>query len=155
MNNNDVLRSILQVLQLNDSSLANIFNLAHHPADQATLSGLLMETGDTGYTQCSDQQLEHFLDGLIVLRRGPKDISQPAAQPDTPALDNNIILKKLRIAFDLKEDDLIELISMTGYDISKSELSAIFRKPGNKHYRACSDDFLLAFLQGLSFRQWT
>ncbi len=154
MNNNDVLRSIAQVLQLDHAGLANIFNIAHHPADPPTLSGLVMKHDEPGYVQCSDRQLEHFLDGLISLRRGQKDGKQTAAQPDTLQLDNNIILKKLRIAFDLREDDLIELMSMTDYGISKSELSSIFRKPGNKHYRACSDDFLMAFLVALSFRQW-
>ena len=154
MNNNDVLRSIQQVLQLDESTLANIFNLSRHPVDQETLSGLLKEYTDAGYIQCTDQQLEQFLDGLISHRRGQKDSKQPDPKVNSPALDNNLILKKLRIAFDLQEDDLIELLSMTDYDISKSELSAVFRKPGNKHYRNCSDDFLMAFLVGLTYRQW-
>jgi len=37
--------------------------------------------------------------------------------------------------------------------ISKHELSAIFRKPGQKQYRECKDQFLRNFLYGLQFKE--
>ena len=95
-----------------------------------------------------------FLNGLITYRRGKIDDKPAQSKPIFPPLSNNVIFKKLRIAFDLKEDELIELMSLADYEISKNELSAIFRKPGHKHYRECSDDFLMGFLIGLTFRQW-
>ena len=63
-------------------------------------------------------------------------------------MTNNEIIKKLRIALDLKEMDMIEIFEFAGYEIKKSELSGIFRKEGHKNYKACSDELLNHFLNG-------
>jgi len=63
-------------------------------------------------------------------------------------MTNNEILKKLRIALDLKEVDMIEIFNLADYEISKSELSGVFRKEGHKHYKECSDELLKTFLDG-------
>jgi len=63
-------------------------------------------------------------------------------------MTNNEIIKKLRIALDLKELDMYEIFELSGYKISKSELSGIFRKEGNKNYKPCSDQVLNHFLNG-------
>ena len=154
MNNNDVLRSIQHVLNLNDTSIVDIFKLAEHTIDQPTAARYLKESNEDGYQECTDILMTIFLNGLITYRRGKSDDKPAQSKPIFPPLSNNVIFKKLRIAFDLKEDELIELMSLADYEISKNELSAIFRKPGHKHYRECSDDFLMGFLIGLTFRQW-
>jgi uncharacterized protein YehS (DUF1456 family) len=154
MNNNDVLRSIRHVLNLSDTNIVDIFNLAQHKIDQATVSSFLKEEDEAGYIECTYNLLILFLDGLITRRRGKSDAKSADPKGIFPPLTNNIILKKLRIAFDLKEDDFIELMSLANYETSKNELSAIFRKPGHKHYRECSDEFLMGFLVGLTYRQW-
>ena len=153
MKNNDVIRSMQHVLKLDNAAIVNIFKLARQTIEQDSVSNLLKDMQEPGYIECDDQCITHFLDGLITYRRGNNE--KNTAEPDNPAqLNNNIIVKKLRIAFDLREDDLIELMSLAEYDTSKSEISSIFRKPGNKHYRECSDDFLMALLIGLTFRKW-
>ena len=154
MKNNDVLRSIRHVLNLSDSSIVDIFKLAQHKIDQATVSNFLKEEDEAGYIECTNNLMILFLDGLITQRRGKIGDKPVETKGIFPPLSNNIIFKKLRIAFDLKEDDLIELMSLAEFHVSKNELSAIFRKPGHKHYRECSDDFLMGFLVGLTFRQW-
>lgn len=154
MNNNDVLRSIRHILNLSDSTVVDIFKLAQHPIDRATISGFLAEENDATNLPCADNVLTLFLDGLISYRRGKGDESPAQKNKVFPPLTNNSIFKKLRIAFDLKEDDLIELMSLAEYDTTKNELSAIFRKPGHKHYRECTDEFLMGFLVGLTFRDW-
>ena len=63
-------------------------------------------------------------------------------------MTNNEIIKKLRIALDLKELDMIEIFELSGYEIKKQELSGIFRKEGHKNYRECSDLILNHFLDG-------
>ena len=63
-------------------------------------------------------------------------------------MTNNEIIKKLRIALDLKEADLIEIFELADYEIKKSELSGIFRKEGHKNYKQCSDQLLNLFLDG-------
>jgi uncharacterized protein YehS (DUF1456 family) len=154
MNNNDVIRSLRHVLNVNESAIAEIFKLSRHQIDQASIANLLKEPDEAGFMACPDTLLSLFLDGLISSRRGKSDKKPEEIPNNSPALDNNLILKKLRIAFDLKEDDLLELMSLANYEVSKSELSSVFRKPGNKHYRECNDDFLMGLLLGLTFRQW-
>jgi uncharacterized protein YehS (DUF1456 family) len=63
-------------------------------------------------------------------------------------MTNNDVIKKLRIALDLKEIDMTEIFEHSGYEINKSELSGIFRKEGHKNYRECSDTLLNHFLNG-------
>ena len=155
MNNNDVLRSIRHVLDISESTIADIFKLAEHQIDPATVSNFLKESDESGHLECNDNHLTLFLNGLITYRRGKSEQNPSQKNQILPLLTNNIIYKKLRIAFDLKEDDLIELMSFANYDVSKNELSAISRNSGHKHYRVCSDDFLMGFLVGLTFRQWS
>ena len=155
MNNNDVIRGIQQILKLNEAKILDIFKLANYKIEVSTISNLLREEGNTDYLQCDDRLMTLLLDGLITSRRGKSDKTSSEVPATFPPLTNNIIVKKLRIAFDLKEDDLIELLSLADYDVSKSELSSIFRKPGHKHYRVCSDDLLMALLTGLTFRSCT
>ncbi len=63
-------------------------------------------------------------------------------------MTNNEIIKKLRIALDLKEVDIIEIFKLAGYEIKKAELSGIFRKREHKNFKECSDLLLNHFLNG-------
>jgi hypothetical protein len=65
---------------------------------------------------------------------------------------NNIILKKLRVAFELKEDDMHAILKAAEFPVSKPELSALFRKFGHTNYRPCGDQLLRNFLKGLTLR---
>lgn len=93
-----------------------------------------------------DSVLAAFLNGFIVARRGRRDGPQRA--PET-VLGNNLILVKLRIALDLQADELHSLIGSDDVHLSRHELSALFRKPGHKHYRECTDELLESFLDGM------
>jgi len=64
-------------------------------------------------------------------------------------LTNNDILKKLRVALNLKDDDIIHILKLAEFEISKTELSAIFRKDDHPNYRPCGDQLLRNFLNGL------
>lgn len=154
MKNNDVLRGIQHILNISDAAIVDIFKLAQHKINPETVSSFLKDEDEAGYMECTNNLLILFLDGLITHRRGKSEGKSVDPKGIFPPLTNNIIFKKLRIAFDLKEDDLIELMSLADFEVSKNEVSAIFRKPGHKHYRECSDDFLMAFLVGLTFREW-
>jgi uncharacterized protein YehS (DUF1456 family) len=69
---------------------------------------------------------------------------------ETPRLSNNEILKSIRIALELRDDDLVGILRLAGVEVSKSELSALFRKPGRANFRPCGDQFLRNFLVGLT-----
>ena len=86
------------------------------------------------------------MNGLINEKRGKKEGARPEVEKQ---LNNNIIFTKLKIALNLKAEDLLEILGLNGFRISKHELSAFFRRPGHKHYRPCKDQFLRNFLQGV------
>ncbi len=65
------------------------------------------------------------------------------------ALSNNDIIKKLRVALKLRDDDIIEILKLAGYTISKSELGAFFRKDTHPKYMVLKDQILRNFLNGL------
>lgn len=67
-------------------------------------------------------------------------------------MTNNDILKKLRIALELKDTDIIAILKLADFDISKPELSALFRKEDHKNYKECGDQLLRRFLNGLIIR---
>jgi uncharacterized protein YehS (DUF1456 family) len=64
-------------------------------------------------------------------------------------MTNNDILKKLRIALELKDSDIIEILKLADFEISNTELSALFRNPEHKNYRECGNQLLRRFLDGL------
>ncbi|WP_315386329.1 DUF1456 family protein [uncultured Stenotrophomonas sp.] len=152
MINNDVLRSIRYMLDLSDGRIAEICALAD-PAfvvDKANVPGWLRKEDEEGFVACDDRTLAHFLDGLIVLNRG-RDESQPL-RPVEKRITNNLVLKKLRVAFELKDVDMHAIFESAGFPVSKPELSALFRQPDHKNFRACGDQLLRNFLKGLTLR---
>jgi len=146
MNNNDVLRRLRYILDLKDSKMISIFEQADYEVTREQVSVWLKRDDDPAFQMCYDKQLAIFLDGLINDKRGKKEGEQPKPEKK---LTNNIILRKIRIALDLKSDEMLELIASTGLRLSNHELSAFFRKPDHKHYRDCKDQVLRNFLQGL------
>ncbi len=67
-------------------------------------------------------------------------------------MTNNDILKKLRIALELKDTDIIEILKLAGFETTKSELSAFFRNADHRNYKECGDQILRNFLNGLIIR---
>jgi uncharacterized protein YehS (DUF1456 family) len=64
-------------------------------------------------------------------------------------MTNNDILKKLRVALKLKDEDIIHIMSLSDFTMSRSELSALFRKEDHPNYMECGDQVLRKFLDGL------
>jgi len=155
MTNNDVLRQLRYALNINDSTMIEIFKLANHKIEQPNLTGLLKKEDEEGFFNCGDSVLGYFLDGLILHKRGRKEIKPGETRKSDTRLTNNTILKKLRIAMELKEDDMLAILRLADVDISKSELTALFRKEGHKNYKECGDQFLRKVLRGLSLRYRT
>lgn len=152
MINNDVLRSIRYMLDLSDQKVAEIAKLADlsFDIDRDQVHAFLLRDEDPGYVACDDAVLAHFLDGLIVHRRG-RDERLPARAVE-PRISNNVVLKKLRVAFELKDADLHAIFAAAGFPVSKPELSALFRLPAHKNFRRCGDQLLRNFLKGLTLR---
>nr|WP_035054414.1 DUF1456 family protein [Andreprevotia chitinilytica] len=150
MINNDILRSVRYMLDLSDAKLVEIIKLANYDVSKQDMVAFLKKEDEAGFEHCSDEVLAYFLDGLIVFKRG-KDDNRPVHKVIWP-VSNNTVLKKLRVAFELKEDDLHAILTAAGFETSKPELSALFRKEGQKNYRKCGDQLLRNFLKGLTQR---
>jgi uncharacterized protein YehS (DUF1456 family) len=152
MINNDVLRSIRYMLDLSDPKVVEIIKLADAaaPVSREDVQALLKKEDEPGYAECSNKMLALFLDGLVFHRRG-KDDSLPARPPEK-RVTNNVVLKKLRVAFELKDVDMHAILESAGFPISKPELSALFRQPEHKNFRLCGDQLLRNFLKGLTLR---
>nr|WP_286206448.1 DUF1456 family protein [Sessilibacter corallicola] len=86
---------------------------------------------------------------MIINNRGAKDGVIP--EPET-VLNNNIILRKLKIALDLQADDLLAILKLVNVEPSKHELSALFRRADHKNYRQCQDQLFRQFLNGMEKR---
>jgi uncharacterized protein YehS (DUF1456 family) len=152
MINNDVMRSIRYMLDLSDNKIVEITQLTDpdFPIERAEVTAYLKREEEPGFVPCSDRVLAHVLDGLVLYYRG-RDESLPQ-RPVEERITNNVVLKKLRVAFQLKDVDMHEIFENAGFPVSKPELSALFRQPGHKNYRPCGDQLLRNFLKGLTLR---
>lgn len=152
MTNNDVLRSLRYALNLSETKIVEICKLAELTLEKTKIADLLRKEDEIGYIECSDEIMTGFLDGLIAYKRGKLETRSIPDKNPRARLSNNAKLKKIRVAFELKEEDLHAILGLAGFQISKPELSALFRKKGHKNYRDCGDQVLRNFLKGLTIR---
>ncbi len=165
MTKNDILRRLRYALNISNLGMAGIFKLAGHDIPEIEILNLLKKEEEEGYVECSDRELELFLDGLIIMKRGRREtsVNQQDHGPDgekvsesfasakqETRMSNNLVLKKLRIALNFKEEDMLEMFRLSEFEITKTELSAFFRKKGHKNYKVCGDQILKHFIKGLT-----
>jgi uncharacterized protein YehS (DUF1456 family) len=146
MTNNDILRRIRYAFELSDSAMIDIFAEADCKVTRSEVSDWLKKEDDPAYRELADVMLATFLNGFINQRRGRREGEQPIPEN---RLNNNLILRKLKIALNLNDEDILLLLGMIGFRLSKHELSAFFRNPSQNQYRVCNDQILRNFLQGL------
>ena len=149
MTNNDILRRLRYTFNFNDNKMVALFALADHQVTREQISSWLKKEEDDDYVNCTDTQLAIFLNGFINDRRGKKDGPQHAPEK---RITNNIILTKLKIALNLRTEDIIALLASVDLRIGKAELSAFSRKPDHKHYRVCKDQIIRNFLQAIQIK---
>lgn len=147
MTNNDTLRRLRHALEINDSATAAIFSRIGESTSAAQVKDWLKREEDEGYVPISDRDLCRFLDGLIIERRGLR--SDGSIPEPLEVLSNNEILKKLRIALELREDDITAVFAKVDFVVTKAELGSFFRAEGHRNYRKCPEQVLRKFLQGL------
>jgi uncharacterized protein YehS (DUF1456 family) len=116
------------------------------------LLALLRKEGEDGFMECSNNLLEGFFDGFITVRRGRQDGAPQKSAPSGKERTNNIILRKMRIALEMKDEDMLVVMGLAGVTVTKSELGALFRNKAHKNYKECGDQFLRSFLNGLTIR---
>ncbi len=167
MDNNDILIRIRYALDIKDPDMVEIFKLGGVELSVEEVRSILIKTRDSYHDneiegepeniKCNHQMLESFLNGLIIYKRGKSDPNP--GQPDRPILSikgsenlNNIMLKKMKIALSLSSEDMLNIFEQSGLNVTKGELSALFRKEGHKHYKECGDKYARSFLKGLTIK---
>lgn len=149
MKANDCLRRVRYILDLDDKEVIALFAQTGQRVTRAQVIAWLKKDDDPDYRECSDVMFATFLNGLIIQRRGRKDGAQPKPEQ---SMNNNLVFRKLKIAFNLQAEEILSLLSLADLNISKHELSAFFRRPDHKHYRECKDQILRNFLTGLQIK---
>lgn len=152
MTNNDILRRFRYALDISNPKMLEIFRVAGNKIDQTALLALLKKEGEEGFLECSNSLLEGFFDGFITVRRGKQEGVAPKSSTAGKERTNNIILRKIRIALEMKDEDMLAVMALAGVTVTKSELGALFRSREHKNYKECGDQFLRSFLNGLTNR---
>ncbi len=150
LTNKDIIRRIRYIFNYSDDQMIKLFALGDKVVTRAEVSDWLKKEEDADEAVVQDIVLAQFLNGLIIEKRGKKEGAPPMIPERT--LNNNIIFRKLRIALNYKDTDILDTFKLADLRVSKHEISAIFRKPSQKQYRPCQDQFLRNFLQGLQIK---
>lgn len=148
MHNSDILRRIRYAFNFDDKFMLDIFRLGGVKLNVETLINHLKKEEDVGYVPLGSKNLLAFLDGLILRKRGPRK-TDVVEKPIRESFSNNLVMRKIKIALDFKEEDLLAVLKRSEMEISKSELSALFRQKDHKNYKVCGDQLLRNFLAGL------
>jgi uncharacterized protein YehS (DUF1456 family) len=156
MTNNDFLRSFRYALELDPTSLQTFLREGGVELPLYRVAAMLKDDEEPGFEPLSDDLLSRFLDGVISAYRGPRPAAEAAPNQQGPrTVSNNRILRALRIAFELRDTDVQELMQAAGREVSKAELGALFRREDHRNYQPCGDQFLRAFLRGLGQKRRT
>lgn len=164
MDNNDILVRVRYALDLKNVDLVKIFALGGEQIKKDTLILMMKRTRDLGveeedlkpeHCRIDNRMLEVFLNGLIIFKRGPQPPTangkeHPKFIIKTDIDVNNVVLKKLKIALKLKQEDIEAIFMKAGLTVSGSEITALLRAKGHKHYRECGDNFARNFLSGMA-----
>lgn len=170
MTNSDILIRLRYALDIKDTDMVEIFRLGGVDMSKEEVQEILTKEDPDQYDEdgslealededmkCSAFELEAFLNGFIIFKRGkqepkPGQKERPILAIKNPASINNVVLKKLKIALSLQSEDMLEILELAGVTLSKGELSAVFRKEGHKNYMECGDRYVRNFLKGLAIK---
>ncbi|SEM93185.1 Uncharacterized conserved protein YehS, DUF1456 family [Mesobacillus persicus] len=166
MINNDILIRLRYALDIKNTDMVEIFKLGGIKVTKDEVLKMLTkpkedydddfdyEIEDDESMKLNNGTLESFLNGLITFKRGKQE--PKPGQPETPALSNesvnNILLKKVKIALALTNEDMIDILAKAGVTVTKGEIGAILRKKGHKNYKECGDKYARNFLKGLAVK---
>ena len=148
MTRNDTLRRLRYALNIDDAQVAGAITSAGEKTTPAQVASWLKREDEDGFVELSDVTLCRFLDGLIIQKRGPR----PDGSVPEPLefVSNNEILKKVRIALELRDEEMNAVFERADFVVTKAELGSFFRKEGHRNYRKCPDQVLKKFILGLS-----
>ncbi|MCV6606775.1 MAG: DUF1456 family protein [Campylobacterales bacterium] len=146
MTNNYIVKTVAESLQLTHKEILAIYNLEDKEITAEDVTDVLRDETEEKFILLIDEGLTLFLNGLITYKRG--EPTKKFSKKRDEDLTNNLVLKKLRIAFNLKDEDMLEIFALKNIKLSSSELTPYFRKEGHRNFKKCSDSLLKSFLLG-------
>lgn len=149
MRTNDIFRKITQSLTLGNLQIQQLFALSAIDLNDKEITNLLKTDYQPGFEPMPDYVLLIFLNNLIEQQRGKKNDAEQEVIEKHAKISNNDVLKKLRIAYNLHEQQVRDALKLATIELTKSDLAALFRKPGHVHFKACDDELVLDFIEGL------
>lgn len=149
MRTNDIFRKIIQALSLDTAQIQALFSPSDIDLSEKDVANLLKTDYQPGFEAMPEYILIIFLNNLIDQRRGKKVDAVAEVIEKHTKISNNDVLKKLRIALVLHEQDLRDALKLVTIELTKSDLAALFRKAGHEQYKACDDELVLDFIEGI------
>lgn len=149
MRTNDIFRKITQSLLLDTAQMQALFAHSNIDLSDKDVANLLKTDYQPNFEAMPEYILIIFLNNLIDQERGKKADAVEEVIEKHARISNNDVLKKLRIAFVLHEQDLRDALKLVTIELTKSDLAALFRKAGHEQYKACDDDLVLDFIEGI------
>lgn len=148
MKSNLIFRKIVQALGLDTQKVQEVFANTDIEINDQEMVRLLNDGDESNMGPMPDYVLVLFLNGLVDAFRGKKEGAVALPVTKTTKITNNDVLKKLRIVLNLQEQDLRDALKLVTIELTKSDLSALFRKAGHPHYKVCDDELLMDFIEG-------
>lgn len=161
MNNNDRLLRLRYAIDLKDQDLIKAFELGGVPLTKEEARAVLTKVQDKHEEDAeknvyekalNNQVFDAFLNGLILLARGPqkeKTAGIAVQQSKDIKYINNVLLKKLKIALSMTTEDILAIFAEVELYPSKGEIGAFLRKEGQRNFKPCGDKYMRNFLKGL------
>ncbi len=151
MDNNELLRRLRYALQVDDPVARRLFRQGGLEISVENVVAWRLKDDDDDYIACPNEAISAFLAGLIVEKRGAQE-GKPVAKPGNTRVENNTVLKLVRIALSMRSDDVLACMIAGGAKLSASEVNALMRKPDSRNYRQCGDQVLRQFIKGVALR---
>ncbi len=150
MNNNDILRRLRYTFRITDDAMIGLFLKGGATVNQEQIGKWLKKEEEETFMPLYDINLSAFLNGFIIQNRGQQGNETPKPEK---SLNNNLIFRKLKIALNLRDEDILAILQLADFRFSKSELAALFRNPEHEKFRVCKDQILRNFLMGLQIQK--
>lgn len=122
MINNDILRRLRYALDLKDSAVVEIISFGDVGVTAEQVDAWLKREEDDGFLMMKDSAMLAFLNGLIIFKRGRRDGVQ---LPRDERINNNLVLQKLRIALNFQAEDVLQVLELADFRLSKHELRKV------------------------------
>lgn len=161
MNNNDRLLRLRYAIDLKDTDMMKAFELGGIPVTKEEVRAILTRvhdkhednTANNVYEKAINNQVfDAFLNGLILLARGPqkdKPVEEKTQKSKEIKHINNVMLKKVKIALSMTTEDILAIFAEVALYPSKGEIGAFLRKEGQRNFKPCGDKYMRNFLKGL------